>query len=1316
MIVGLLAMSHVIRTAQMATANVSSSNTITGNPVKPSKKKDAVSPFSLGANRSGVDGYPDFVGSYFNERSDQKFSKANSESLAFAPPIVTKSFGASSVPPGSVTTLTINFTNPNIPSPFDNGFLFNLGITDNLPTGMVVYSQPNTVNTCGGAVIAVPNTSIVQFIGGFLPPASSCFIRILVQATIPGPKVNVTDLVSSSAGIGNSATAALTVSCPGNFTVDNLGDANDPSPGDGVCGTNYLGVTGGCTLRAAIQEANAISTFCPPIYSINFQVAGTIRLLLGPLTINSGRIVTINGLGANVLTVSGNNNNGVFVNNGVTTIARLTITGGNVTNTVGGAGGGVSSSAITTLNDCVVTGNAARTGGGISATGGNLTLNRTTVSANTANEAGGIYAQGTTTDIRNSTISGNSGANGEGLRNIASGSNSTMTLTNSTVSGNMTTSQNSAIGSDAATGFTSTINLTNCTVTNNSTTSAGDGAIWLRPSGGTHSVTLKNTIVSGNTSGGLPFDIEGIVNASSSFNLIGTGGGLTNGVSSNIVGVNNPQIGPLANNTGATQTHALLTGSPAIDKGSAVSGITTDQRGSTRPIDNPSVPNATGGDGSDIGAFELNSTIAAPTFISANNALFQVSTPGSFTITTLGNPTPTISLSGGTLPTGVTFVNNGNGTATLSGTPAANAGGTYQLIFTASNGINPNATQNFTLTVGVPISFTNSPFATFLVGAANNYTITTIGIPVPTISRTAGNLPQGLLYTDNGNGTATISGNPVSGSGGVYPLTIAASNGISADAVQNFILTINEAPVITSPNTAGFLVNTSGNFRVTTNGYPFPVNLSVNGMLPNNITFNPSNGLFTGTPDASSLGTYPLVIQAANGISPDYFQNFTLKVCQSAVVQVTNNANSGAGSLRQAIIDACPGSVITFAPNVTGQINVNSIINIDKDLFIQGPGANVLTLRGVSERIFLVGDSFVGISGLTLTNGNTSFFGGAVINTGKLTLTNVVVSNSNASSDGGGIYNSGNLTLIGSTISGNSGRYGGGIYSFGTLNIVNSTISGNNSTASGGGIYVDGILNITNATITGNRADRDNNGNGLGGGIFNNNLNGNNPVTLRNNIIIGNFLRPTFASPAPNDLDGTFFPNSFYNLIGDSATSGGISNNNNGNIVGNNGSGTINVNLVINSSLTPNRGTTPIHALVTNSLAIDQGSAASGITTDQRGLSRPCDNPLIPNAAGGDGSDIGAFEVQSPTAASVSVGGRILTSDGRGLRNAIVSLTDDNGITRTIRTGTLGYYSFEDVEIGRTYIISIVSKVYVFAPQVITVVEEMNGLNFTAQN
>src|SRR5437667_421388 len=94
----------------------------------------------------------------------------------------------------------------------------------------------------------------------------------------------------------------------------------------------------------------------------------------------------------------------------------------------------------------------------------------------------------------------------------------------------------------------------------------------------------------------------------------------------------------------------------------------------------------------------MNTSKTAPTITSANSTTFVVGTAGSFTVTATGTPTPSLTETGA-LPSGVTFVNNGNGTATLSGTPAAGTGGNYPITITASNGVGTPASQSFLLKV-----------------------------------------------------------------------------------------------------------------------------------------------------------------------------------------------------------------------------------------------------------------------------------------------------------------------------------------------------------------------------------------------------------------------------------------------------------------------------------------------------------------------------------------------------------------------------------------------------------------------------------------
>lgn len=86
----------------------------------------------------------------------------------------------------------------------------------------------------------------------------------------------------------------------------------------------------------------------------------------------------------------------------------------------------------------------------------------------------------------------------------------------------------------------------------------------------------------------------------------------------------------------------------------------------------------------------------------------------------------------------------------------------------------------------------------------------------------------------------------------------------------------------------------------------------------------------------------------------------------------------------------------------------------------------------------------------------------------------------------------------------------------------------------------------------------------------------------------------------------------------------------------------------------------------------------------------------------------------APTAASVAVSGRVLTPNGGGLRNAIVTLTNSNGGVVSARSSSFGYYKFEDVAIGQTYIVNVNSKRFTFSPRVIAVADEITDLDLVA--
>jgi hypothetical protein len=221
---------------------------------------------------------------------------------------------------------------------------------------------------------------------------------------------------------------------------------------------------------------------------------------------------------------------------------------------------------------------------------------------------------------------------------------------------------------------------------------------------------------------------------------------------------------------------------------------------------------------------------------------------------------------------------------------------------------------------------------------------------------------------------------------------------------------------------------------------------------------------------------------------------------QDTSLTVTTLADSGPGSLRQAVADAQNGDTITFAVTGTLVLAGEDISIITDDLTIQGPGANQLAISGAgTSRIFAVeGANQVRITGLTIRDGFATTLAGGIFNSGNLTLQDVVVTNNAVGSAGGGVYNSGILTLQDSLVASNvitgtdfspSLQEGAGIYNTGdegefgsrqgTLSIIDSQIIDNhNAGSSGGGIHSGGTLRIDGSSISGNRTGS------FGGGIF----------------------------------------------------------------------------------------------------------------------------------------------------------------------------------------------------------------------------------------
>jgi hypothetical protein len=345
---------------------------------------------------------------------------------------------------------------------------------------------------------------------------------------------------------------------------------------------------------------------------------------------------------------------------------------------------------------------------------------------------------------------------------------------------------------------------------------------------------------------------------------------------------------------------------------------------------------------------------------------------------------------------------------------------------------------------------------------------------------------------------------------------------------------------------------------------------------------------------------------------------------QGGPYTVTNGHDHGPGSLRNAIDTAVAGDTILFADNVTAVVLTTGELSISKDLIIKGPGAKRLTIRrslqsGTPEfRVLHVQAAKLTISGVTIANGHILEAGaGIFVDGAQLAITaSAIARNKGASGPAINVGIGSQATITACTLSDNEslqGYNGGALHNFGTVTIGRSTLARNHASGGGGAILNLGLLTITNSTIAGNSSASG------GGGIYAVLGDSQNPryVKARNTIIGNN----TAATGGP-DFDGRL-RSLGYNLIGDTT---------NTEIVGDTTGNKLNVGPKL-AALADNGGPTMTRAPLSGSPVIDAGDA--GITTkDQRGFKRPVDYTNVPNASGGDGSEIGAFELQVQATAS----------------------------------------------------------------------------------
>jgi hypothetical protein len=994
-----------------------------------------------------------------------------------------------------------------------------------------------------------------------------------------------------------------------------------------VCVVALLIVRGGAAQARGLEQPQS-PTDCSPsivVTNANDSGAGSLRQAIADvcpggtiyfdhdmtITLASQLVITkaltIDGMELAV-TVSGNSATRVFVIEHVSqsvVLKRLTIANGWAGTF---PGGGIHNNfSNLTVDSCLLTGNATHASGGAIYDNGRLAVVNSTLTGNSAGQGGAIYSNSQFTGLFlvDSTITRNSGNYGGGVSNL-----------------------------DAM-----------------------------------YSATAINTIIAHQMAGTnchAWFD-------DSSHNLSNTSSCGPDFTQSDAI-----LLGALGDYGGVTWTIPVLPGSAAVDMGSECSVIslfcsTSDQRG---------FPNV---GAQDIGAFEsqgFSLTIAGGNDQSAVvNTAFA--TPLSVNITPMQPGEP---VNGGV----VTFAGPGSGAsinpssgirATIEGgnvsqnVSANGIAGSYVVTATASGASNVffsltnNKYDTTTSVASAPNPSTYGQMVTFTATVTS-----TVGTPIGSVQFYIAGSPFGSPIALSGSTaltttstlsaashpiTATYSGDAIHSRSTATVLTQVVTKANTTTSVASSLNpSIYSQAVTFTATVTSTMGSPIGNVQFYADGSPFgsPVTLS--------------GGKAATTTSALSAASHPITTTYSG--SPNYNGSTSATLTQVVnclnLITVTNAANSGAGSLRQAVADVCPGGSITFGGDYT--ITLASELPINRGLSIDGGSHRVIVSGNHATRVFSVTAGPVTLAHLTIADGNVQTSdcgafeacgggilvrnsglvvtvtnsilsgnwaaarGGGIFNFGTLIVLSSTLVNNSASGAGGGLYNTAVATVQSSTFWGNSANIGGGVSNQQGMTIQNSTFYSNSANYSGGISHVNGTLTLKNSTISGNSAS--NTGGGLGT-YGNLNL----TQTIIANSLSGGDCYKGSGTIAIND----------HNLIGVTGSNAcGLTNGAGGSLIG--------VDPLL-SPLGNYGGSTATFALLPGSPAINAGGATCP-ATDQRGKGRvgACDIGACESQGftlAKSGGDNQAAVVNTAFALPLSV--TLSETGGSGLPGALITFT-----------------------------------------------------------
>lgn len=438
-------------------------------------------------------------------------------------------------------------------------------------------------------------------------------------------------------------------------------------------------------------------------------------------------------------------------------------------------------------------------------------------------------------------------------------------------------------------------------------------------------------------------------------------------------------------------------------------------------------------------------------------------------------------------------------------------------------------------------------------------------------------------------GSLQLVDNNLTQSGATQSVALSGSTPLSLGQLQ---LTAASTSVYTNfPDTLTVTaLDTSGQVKTDFTG---PVTLSADGSATfTTLAF--TNGVGTATATFTAPTVEHLTAQSGS-ISA----NLTITVSSSPLYVVTTTADSGTGSLRQALADAASAGAgtVQFSNSVfltpqtitltSGALTVPPYTTINGTSF---NGANTVTVNGNgASSVFTVASGTIAwIKNLNITHGS-SLYGGAIDNAGNLTIASCGLTGNSSSIGGGAIRNnSGTLVIEDSTLANNTSVSSGGIANLnGILTVLNSTFYNNGAQYNGGALMNNGgTVSVLGSTITGNYAGQ------YGAGIYSNST-----LAIGNTILSGNVLGASNSSSIYDDLDDQTGAAAFL------ATNGNAG----GNIVGHYNSSSVTAPASSGLSAFGNYGgTTQTFVPQPGSAAICAGTLANigGATSDQRGSLR----------------------------------------------------------------------------------------------------------------